>query len=319
MSAAGRSNFTLGIARRGFTLVEIMVALTTGLLVAGVIATMFASNARTYAFTSSVGDLQAAGRVAFEVLQHDIRAAGYTGCDSSGRAAAPVLAHLDEAALTPPLTASVAANGDMLVLQVPVGEAFTLAQPMRDPAAPLATRELRGIAPGQQLLIADCSAAALFRVTGNNAGVLGHDRRRNRSDALPHAFGADALLLRMETHRYFIAPASNPADGERALWRQVNQHAPAEIAAQVQELRLQFGIDTDGDGIPNRFVRTAELTPADWPHVTAVQLSLLLRGANATRRAAAASYVFNGLTVTPTDGRLYRVYSATLPLRNRQS
>jgi hypothetical protein len=50
-----------------------------------------------------------------------------------------------------------------------------------------------------------------------------------------------------------------------------------------------------------------------------VQLELLLRGALAGRSAASASYVYDGRTVTPTDGRMYRVYSATLPLRNRQS
>ena len=69
----------------GFSLVELMVALTTGLLVAAVIATMFASNARTFAVTSGVAELQEAGRNAFDVLQRDVRMAGYQGCDSSGQ------------------------------------------------------------------------------------------------------------------------------------------------------------------------------------------------------------------------------------------
>jgi hypothetical protein len=37
------------------------------------------------------------------------------------------------------------------------------------------------------------------------------------------------------------------------------------------------------------------------------------------RNPASTSYVFNGETITPADRRMYRVYSATLPLRNRQS
>jgi type IV pilus assembly protein PilW len=314
---------------RGFTLVELMVALTAGLLVAGVVATMFASNARTYALTSSIGELQESGRIAFEALQHDVRMAGFQGCDSSGGATAPALVNLDAVAsrsadgaaqaAAPVLTAQAEDSGDSLVLRVPAGEALVLAQPMSDAAAPLHLAALRGVAVGERLLIADCTAAAVFRVTGFSSGAIEHNGSLNRSAALPRAFGTDALLLHLETHRYFIAPASHDGAQRRALWRQVDGRAATEIAGDVQDMRLQFGLDTDGDGVPNRFVRAAELTASDWPHVTAVQLNLLLRGAVAGRNAANASYVFNGQTFTPTDRRMYRVYSATLPLRNRES
>jgi type IV pilus assembly protein PilW len=314
---------------RGFTLVEIMVALTTGLLVAGVIATMFASNARTYAVTSDVGAMQESGRIAYEVLQRDVRMAGFQGCDSSGRRGAPPLVNLDAVATggadatadttVPVLMARAEALSDSLELRVPAGESLVLAQSMSDAAAPLRLATLRGLAVGERLLIADCTAAAVFRVTGFANGAIEHNQSLNRSAALVRAFGADALLLHLETHRYFVAPASHDGAQQRSLWRQVDGRAPTEIAGDVQELRLQFGLDTDGDGVPNRFVRTSELKAADWPRVTAIQLNLLLRGAATARNAGSASYVFDGQTVRPTDRRTYRVYSATLPLRNRES
>jgi type IV pilus assembly protein PilW len=308
---------------RGFTLVEIMVALTTGLLVAAVVATMFASNARTYAVTSSVGELQESGRVAFDILQRDVRMAGFQGCDSSGRVEAPRLVNLDAVAggdadvALQPLSARTEGAGDSLTLRVPVGEALVLAQPMREATSPLQMGSARGLAVGDRLLIADCAAAAMFRITSLGGGAIEHSQSLNTSAALPLAFGTDALLLHLETHRYFVAPASRDGAHQRSLWRQVDGRAPTEIAANVQDLRLQFGLDTDGDGVPNRYVRAAELTPADWSRVTAVQVNLLLRGGVAGRNAANTSYVFNGQTITPTDQHMYRVYSATLSLRNR--
>jgi prepilin-type N-terminal cleavage/methylation domain-containing protein len=116
---------------RGFSLVELMVALTAGLLVAGVIATMFASNARTYAVTNGIGELQEAGRVAFDVLQRDLRMAGYQGCDSRADTPAPRLVNLDadagaEGSVPAAIMAHSDAAGDTLVLQVPAGEASAL-------------------------------------------------------------------------------------------------------------------------------------------------------------------------------------------------
>jgi type IV pilus assembly protein PilW len=172
---------------------------------------------------------------------------------------------------------------------------------------------------GDRLLIADCSAAAVFRVTSLGGGLIGHELDGHAAAALPRAFGNDALLLRLETHRYFVAPASRTGTGQRSLWLQVDGRAPVEVAGDVQELRLQFGLDTDGDGVPNRYVQAGDMPAGDWTRVSAVQLNLLLRGGVSGRAAASASYVFNGNTVTPGDRRMYRVYSATLPLRNRQS
>jgi type IV pilus assembly protein PilW len=303
---------------RGFTLVEIMVALTTGLLLAAVIATMFTSNARTYAVTSSVGELQEAGRVAFETLQRDVRMAGFQGCDSSGRGDMPPLESLADAP-EQALSARAEISGDSLLLRVPVAESMVLAQAMTDAATPLHVAAMRGLAVGDRLLIADCTAAASFRVTGLANGAIEHGRSLNSSASLPRAFGTDAVLLHIETHRYFVAPASRDGAHQRSLWRQVDGRAPSEIAGDVQEMRLQFGLDTDGDSVPNRFVRSDELAPSDWSRVTAVQLNLLLRGAVGGRNAASTSYVFNGQTITPADRRMYRVYSATLLLRNRQS
>lgn len=66
---------------RGFTLVELMVALAIGLIVTGAAITVFLSTSRTYDATESLGRVQENMRVAFELMARDIREAGGNPCE----------------------------------------------------------------------------------------------------------------------------------------------------------------------------------------------------------------------------------------------
>ena len=79
-----------GLGRRadGFTLIELMVALLLGLIVIGGVSSVFLAGQQTYRTNDALGEVESGSRVAFELLAHDIRNAGLTGCDnSSGRVA----------------------------------------------------------------------------------------------------------------------------------------------------------------------------------------------------------------------------------------
>lgn len=72
----------------GFTLIELMVAMLLGLIVVGGVSSVFLAGQQTYRTNDALGEVQSGQRVAFELLAHDIRNAGLTGCDSSnGRVA----------------------------------------------------------------------------------------------------------------------------------------------------------------------------------------------------------------------------------------
>jgi type IV pilus assembly protein PilW len=73
------------IARRamqGVTLVELMVALVLGLIVAGSAMAVFISNRQTYVATASMGRLQEGARIAFELMSRDVRGAGTIPCSN---------------------------------------------------------------------------------------------------------------------------------------------------------------------------------------------------------------------------------------------
>lgn len=66
----------------GLTLVELMVAITIGLIVTAAVAQIFASSRATYTLEEGLARVQENGRFAVEFLAYDLRMAGYTGCNS---------------------------------------------------------------------------------------------------------------------------------------------------------------------------------------------------------------------------------------------
>lgn len=70
---------------KGFTLVEMMVALILGLVVLGGAASVFISNKESYRINEALSEVQDSSRVAFELISRDLRTATLTGCTNNGR------------------------------------------------------------------------------------------------------------------------------------------------------------------------------------------------------------------------------------------
>lgn len=68
---------------RGFTLIELMIAMTIGLLVIAGVTSVFMATQQTYRTNDALSDVQEGSRVAFELLSREIRNAGLTGCIST--------------------------------------------------------------------------------------------------------------------------------------------------------------------------------------------------------------------------------------------
>lgn len=69
---------------RGFSLVELMVAMVLGLILLAGVVNVFVGNLQTFSTNSGVARLQENARFALSELARDIRMAGYRGCDSEG-------------------------------------------------------------------------------------------------------------------------------------------------------------------------------------------------------------------------------------------
>jgi type IV pilus assembly protein PilW len=69
--------------QRGFSLIELMIAMLLGLLVVGAAGAVFLSNKRVYGTSETLGRIQENQRAAFEIMSRDLREAGGNPCSNS--------------------------------------------------------------------------------------------------------------------------------------------------------------------------------------------------------------------------------------------
>src|SRR5262249_8867178 len=66
--------------QHGFSLVELMVSVTIGLILLAGVLSIFYSSKLAYLANEKTSRLQESGRAALDFLVHDVRSAGYMGC-----------------------------------------------------------------------------------------------------------------------------------------------------------------------------------------------------------------------------------------------
>lgn len=67
---------------RGLSLIELMIAITIGLIITAAVAQLFVTSRSAYTMEENMARVQENGRFAMQFLADDIRMAGYAGCSS---------------------------------------------------------------------------------------------------------------------------------------------------------------------------------------------------------------------------------------------
>jgi type IV pilus assembly protein PilW len=78
---------------RGFTLIELMIAMILGLVVIAGVTSVFLAGQQSFRTNNALADVEDGSRIAFELMSRDIREAGLTGCNSTSNRIANVLAN----------------------------------------------------------------------------------------------------------------------------------------------------------------------------------------------------------------------------------
>lgn len=73
----------------GYTLIELMVAITIGLIILAAVSQLFVTNRSAYRLEEALARIQESGRFALDFLSADLRMAGYAGCSNSLTASSP--------------------------------------------------------------------------------------------------------------------------------------------------------------------------------------------------------------------------------------
>lgn len=335
--------------QRGFSIVELMVAMALSLvLLAGVLAVLYSSKV-TYAENERLARNQENARVATEMILRDMRSGGFQGC---GR---PLVDGDLENLLVDPTAlmrnfleplrgfegsegadadAEVAFGapleiGDSVIVRGvrPGFPSFRLAIDPADGESPLAIEKPSGFAlpAGTPLLVSNCERGSIFAASsaiGTDTNIdIDHETgatgglENSLSDLGGGYTRLTAQISPLNTIAYFVKA---DAGGVPSLWRMVDDDAPTEpIIPGVERLEILYGEDTDGDQRADRYVAADEV--GDWNAVTAASISVLVRSADEYGSdKESRAFDMLGTEVGPFNDRYQRtVFTTTASLRNR--
>lgn len=344
-------------AQQGLGLIELMVAITLGLLLSLAVIQAFLSSRGVFRMQDSVSRLQESGRFAISALTQDIRMAGFMGCPSIDRIDMHIIASGESEYLFGSDTVLIGSNNvtsgntwgavvgtDVITIRKASNGSARLAGYTVPGNANIQLANETGIpkfSANDVLMITDCVSADIFRASSvsNTSGsqiTIAHASDGNIDNKLSKSYGTDAEVLSFEKIEYFIrdtdrnTPSGKPinalyvrrlttveADGDVPP----NTAWPAyELIDGVENMQIEYGIDTGGsDRTADAYRRADEISATEWSQVVSVRIDLLLQGTD--DNVASGAQAQSGLkfmgAAVSQDGRLRQVFSTTVAIRNR--
>lgn len=282
---------------RGFSLVELMVAVTISLLMlTGLAATFVSSNKARGEIEKSNRQLEN-GRYAIEALTEDLRLAGYYG-------------EFDVSRITPPTTVPdpcATAVADLT-------SAVPIAIQGYDNSNSLSC--LDDVKTGTDVIVVRRASTCVIGETGCDAQVSGAPyiqvTRCSSQSGTPFELNTDtsalsrkkidcttaADLRRYYVHIYFVANNDNSGDGTPTLKRAelgAGGWSIVPLVEGIENLQVEYGLDTDCDGNPDVYNAAPESyvatygascsvpTSPVWLNATSVKLNVLARNTETTK------------------------------------
>jgi type IV pilus assembly protein PilW len=270
---------------RGFSVVELMIAVTVGLLLLVAISQFFLSGKQAYRRTDDTSKMEDNARYALHVVNRTLRQTGYRSYDPAN------------------------------------------VQPLFEAVFPAGQPELRGL--NQSGINNSDQISVQFYGSNDTAG--------NPDGSVVDCQGSAVGFNTLSTNTFYVKNTTVNGVNVPALFCDTGPiptggaTGGVALALDVEDFQVLYGVDTDGDFVPNRFLPagSAGLTMSQ---VVSVRIALLMRtsgrvagtqttanislfGASYPAAAAAADV---GSVFTPAaDSRVRRVFDSTVTLRNR--
>ncbi|MEX2576132.1 MAG: PilW family protein [Halofilum sp. (in: g-proteobacteria)] len=317
----------------GFTLVEVMVALTLGLVLTSGAIYLFIGHKQTYAMSQAIARIQETGRYATDLIGRDLRMAGHLGCARPGDVNLKALPqetgqededylYVSEAVHMPDT------SEDRIHIRFASSHSVALESDMANESDDLVLLEEDepDLAPGDLALITDCTGIAdIFSVTGvsDDGTIVEHQSMNGDGNQVNGDSGrlskryktGSTEVMRFVNHEYEVADTdrSTPAgDVIRALSRDSEELLPG-----VEQMKLEFGERVNnGESTSYRDWDSVE----DPGCVASVRVGFLIASdERVLDQPDGRGFDVAGTAVDPiADARLRQVFTSTVRLRNRQ-
>lgn len=321
---------TLSQKQTGLSLIEVMIAITLGLILMAGLIQFFIGSKQSYQVLGSINGMQENGRYALRLINDSLHAADHWGGvesgDVSGSPAVTGIGSCDaawilntaegirgfEGGAASPLPAGCIAASDYLANT----DAFVVRH-AGGTYSPVAT----AIASGSNIWV----NTTVGGVATLNAG----------SAITPAADVNGWYHYPYNVDAYFIRPCSAPAgatctatdDGGNPvptlvrLTLQGNTLVQQSLVSGVEQMQIEYGVDTNSDNNANFYAPAAAITATQWAQVASVRISLVLRSEQRGKITDTTAYTLpGGFSYTPAaDDQLFarKVFSRLVQIRNR--
>ncbi len=308
-------NPTKEIAQGGFSLIELMIAMVLGLAVVAAVGTLSVNATRSYRAMNRTGEQIENGRYALNLIKSDLEHAGFYGLFNPLNANLALPASVSDPCAS---SATLQSYANSLLLHIP----------------PQCSVALYDRLSGTQSLVllrassdeADTASGDTYMQTNPTDYIMGKGTDFLSNRGSPSGFvlmkpdGMPAVIRKLHVHAYYLRTYSRTSgDGIPTLM--LKSPTDADNTAQsliegIENLQIQYGIDSSGDGAPDSYVQTPSSTP-DWSSIVTIRLSMLARSIEAdSSHTDTKTYDLGNLTVTPGDHYHHRVFTTVVRLIN---
>ncbi|WP_213459819.1 PilW family protein [Thiocapsa sp.] len=313
---------------RGFTLLELMIAMTIGVFLLGTLAVVLVNNSRTrYELEQSIGQIQNA-RYALQVLSDDVANAGFYGeAQVTGIAnlSDPICSNISDMSQVSNLTDVIRGRNNITASQRPgctpdALEGLDILAVRRASTCAVDTVGCDAFLAGlPHLQKPGCGAVTTPTIATTRNAFTG---TRPPCDATPTQA---APIYRLVNHVYYLRNVTVSSQSIPTLMRAEltgNGYQSTPIAEGIEHLHFEYGVDTDPikDGEPNRYRTSNNITGTDWGNVVSVRVYLIARNLKRTSGYQdTRTYQLGGASVTPSGearGFKRQAYSTTIRLNN---
>jgi type IV pilus assembly protein PilW len=325
------TNNTFGQPSNGFSMVELMVAMTISLLLMSGVVQIFSSSKASYVMQEGTSRLQENARFALGRLSHDIGAAGYLGCLDSANPVRPFTNDLSDTTaasgydFSSPLFGSegTGANGSDTIsisrASATTGIRLTapMAEPISDPQLDATDNAYQALEQFDILVVGDCGTASVFMITNDpttSGGVIQHTSavpatsgpnlgQSNLNGDLGNVYGADrasvAGAFRVSTSTYLLCNSTSGTG--TSLFLNACGNPANELVEGVQDMQFNYGVDIDTVAGADEYLDAGQVAAANqWNNVVSVRMTL----------------TFDSIQNIP-GGALTKPFVTTVRVRNR--
>lgn len=342
---------------KGFSLVELMITLVLGLVLFTGVGHLVLSSSRSWALQDELAQVQESARLALDILSKSITTAAYTGCPAQTNLANLLysnadnqqwMMHFDKGVLGIPSGRSVKeqldrnAISEAIIIHKIDSDQSAVVSRHNTRTATITLSSRRGYDEGDLLALISpsCEQISVFRAgssTDNNvvthpvssSGSLYncvnqlqgnfncHDSTVGSSD-MDHQ---GSILAPLRSYAFYLRKSNNVPTLYRKLAGEYTSGRsiyPEALVEGIEKLSVRYGVDSDNDGVANRYMTADEIKPYsnEWLSVTAIKLELLVRTYSEVAPEAQA-YFFAGHRILPNDLYVRRSFMKTIKLRNR--